>query len=574
MMSFRTVVLLSSFGIILQNALCISLQERLRCSKEFCNSVVCEPLTECFKGRIVPNATYCGCCSACVITLNENEKCIAPVPGSLRDIKVPECKAGLKCIQGKCSPVTDSMPPCLLLRKTIKSKSGEENYADNLWIPECDEDGTFKATQRRKKKQKVLCYDKQGNKIFGQAAPHTKSMTCGVGTGDLRLPPLLRTMGELLDYIFKVPIQIRKLLVRLIMSSRNRAFPNSEFQHAIHKGVPRYLENLKIKNPLTFNIHRQEHCSATGNFDQIQCIKDICFCAHPVTGQVEGRVVKSHYISKLPCYKKEITEKDIQKACEKELQRIQSLLYFFHLKGVEISGLEKLQCDLDGTFSSRQCDTKRNVTFNEDLKVKFIKHEEHPELLRQLVLEIMNNISPRPWFIYTDGSKSDSGRTGSGIFMKTSTGEFRYRFRNPDHSSVFRSELTVISEALSLALDFKVPDVWILTDNKKGVGIESYFIGAEDYDKLGQVGIKMTCNCARDVGSASWQSQYPILKCKGYGNYSPLQCFDNEECFCVDTDGEVISEYLNKTEVDEPFCNNMLHNLIVPSETSANNIQY
>ncbi|GIY93243.1 RNase H domain-containing protein [Caerostris extrusa] len=104
-----------------------------------------------------------------------------------------------------------------------------------------------------------------------------------------------------------------------------------------------------------------------------------------------------------------------------------------------------------------------NVTFNEDLKVKFIKHEEHPELLRQLTLEIINNISPRALVIYTDGSKSDSGRTGSGIFMKT-TGEFRYRFRNPDHSSVFRSELTAISEALSLALDFKVPDVWILTD--------------------------------------------------------------------------------------------------------------
>ncbi|GIY96230.1 putative RNA-directed DNA polymerase from transposon BS [Caerostris extrusa] len=106
-----------------------------------------------------------------------------------------------------------------------------------------------------------------------------------------------------------------------------------------------------------------------------------------------------------------------------------------------------------------------NVTFNEDLNRKFIKHEEHPELLRQLALEIINNISSRALVIYTERSKSDSGRTGSGIFMKTSTGEFRYRFRNPDHSSVFRSELTAISEALSLALDFRVPDVWILTDN-------------------------------------------------------------------------------------------------------------
>ncbi|GIY71241.1 hypothetical protein CEXT_384351 [Caerostris extrusa] len=42
----------------------------------------------------------------------------------------------------------------------------------------------------------------------------------------------------------------------------------------------------------------------------------------------------------------------------------------------------------------REINMANNVTFNEDLKVKFIKHEEHPELLRQLALEIINNISP------------------------------------------------------------------------------------------------------------------------------------------------------------------------------------
>ncbi|GIX71162.1 RNase H domain-containing protein [Caerostris extrusa] len=54
------------------------------------------------------------------------------------------------------------------------------------------------------------------------------------------------------------------------------------------------------------------------------------------------------------------------------------------------------------------CFSHSNVTFNEDLKVKFIKHEEHPELLRQLALEIINNIFPRTLVVYTDGSKSDS----------------------------------------------------------------------------------------------------------------------------------------------------------------------
>ncbi|GIZ00100.1 RNase H domain-containing protein [Caerostris extrusa] len=135
-------------------------------------------------------------------------------------------------------------------------------------------------------------------------------------------------------------------------------------------------------------------------------------------------------------------------------------LYLYPLGLIWKQGLADIEVEPSVPFNLLTPTTVlSNVTFNEDLKVNFIIHEEHPKLLRQLALEIINNISPRDLVIYTDGSKSVSGRTGKGIFMKTSTGEFRYRFRNPDHSSVFRSELIAISEALSLALDLKVPDV-------------------------------------------------------------------------------------------------------------------
>ncbi|GFQ93979.1 RNase H domain-containing protein [Trichonephila clavata] len=53
--------------------------------------------------------------------------------------------------------------------------------------------------------------------------------------------------------------------------------------------------------------------------------------------------------------------------------------------------------------------------------------------------------------------------------MKTNTEEFRYRFRNPDNSSVFRSELVAIREALNLALDNRAPDTLILTDSKSSI---------------------------------------------------------------------------------------------------------
>ncbi|GFQ64499.1 hypothetical protein TNCT_300491 [Trichonephila clavata] len=50
--------------------------------------------------------------------------------------------------------------------------------------------------------------------------------------------------------------------------------------------------------------------------------------------------------------------------------------------------------------------------------------------------------------------------------MKTNTEEFRYRFKNPDNSSVFRSGLVPIREALSLALDNRASDTSILNDSK------------------------------------------------------------------------------------------------------------
>ncbi|GFQ75918.1 RNase H domain-containing protein [Trichonephila clavata] len=71
--------------------------------------------------------------------------------------------------------------------------------------------------------------------------------------------------------------------------------------------------------------------------------------------------------------------------------------------------------------------------------------------------------------LYTDGSGSDSGGTGSSVFMKTNTEEFRYCFRNPDKNSVFRSELVAIREVLNIALDNRASDTWILTDSKSSI---------------------------------------------------------------------------------------------------------
>ncbi|GBN53673.1 hypothetical protein AVEN_102341-1 [Araneus ventricosus] len=91
-------------------------------------------------------------------------------------------------------------------------------------------------------------------------------------------------------------------------------------------------------------------------------------------------------------------------------------------------------------------------------------------MMRQLSLEVINNIPSQVLVLYTDGSKSHSSRTGSGVYARTEDGLFfRCRFRNPDNCSVFRSELLSIREALDFALRFETRDTYILTNSKSSI---------------------------------------------------------------------------------------------------------
>ncbi|GBO41118.1 hypothetical protein AVEN_122941-1 [Araneus ventricosus] len=122
-------------------------------------------------------------------------------------------------------------------------------------------------------------------------------------------------------------------------------------------------------------------------------------------------------------------------------------------------------------FSSLTPNTSLDrVSFNGQLLSSAPKHTQHPEMMRQLSLELINNIPSQALVLYTDGSKSDSGRTGSGVYAKAEDGlVFRCRFRNPDNCSVFRSELLAIREALNFALHFENSDIYVLRDSKSSI---------------------------------------------------------------------------------------------------------
>lgn len=75
------------------------------------------------------------------------------------------------------------------------------------------------------------------------------------------------------------------------------------------------------------------------------------------------------------------------------------------------------------------------------------KDDCHPELLKQMVLQILNNIPAQDFIIYTDGNILHTDRAGS-IYSNTCNGGISCGVRNLDHCFVFRLERIAISKAL------------------------------------------------------------------------------------------------------------------------------
>ncbi|KAL1418136.1 hypothetical protein MTO96_026153 [Rhipicephalus appendiculatus] len=67
-----------------------------RCSANFCSTVTCKKISasEC-NGKVVANASDCGCCEGCVKQLEEGEVCFSFAQYGVH--KWGECKEGLHC---------------------------------------------------------------------------------------------------------------------------------------------------------------------------------------------------------------------------------------------------------------------------------------------------------------------------------------------------------------------------------------------------------------------------------------------------------------------------------------------
>ncbi|GFY36034.1 uncharacterized protein TNCV_4844061 [Trichonephila clavipes] len=78
------------------------------------------------------------------------------------------------------------------------------------------------------------------------------------------------------------------------------------------------------------------------------------------------------------------------------------------------------------------------ITFHYNLMPNVNKMSGHPELLKQLALEVIDGISLDAVKCYTDGSKGETNTTGSGVIIELPGHVIKFQRRNADHASVLR----------------------------------------------------------------------------------------------------------------------------------------
>lgn len=92
--------------------------------------------------------------------------------------------------------------------------------------------------------------------------------------------------------------------------------------------------------------------------------------------------------------------------------------------------------------------TFERISFNDELRSRVSKQEDHPSLFKQMTEDVINDIPPEALVTYTDDGKLDDGRAESGVLISNSEGFNNLSIRNPDYCCVFRSEITAIGKVL------------------------------------------------------------------------------------------------------------------------------
>ncbi|XP_054720930.1 uncharacterized protein LOC129230551 [Uloborus diversus] len=110
------------------------------------------------------------------------------------------------------------------------------------------------------------------------------------------------------------------------------------------------------------------------------------------------------------------------------------------------------------------------VYFHTDFPSQVNKKSDAPAYLKQLALEVINNIPEDSIIMYKDGSQDERNCSGSGVYILFQGCATKLSRRNPDFCSVFKSELIAIDEGLGSILSSPGSSaVWILSDSRSSI---------------------------------------------------------------------------------------------------------
>ncbi|XP_054717276.1 SPARC-related modular calcium-binding protein 1-like [Uloborus diversus] len=274
-------------------------QHRFGCEKDFCEQLLekepCKEL-ECKNGRILKNATTCGCCDLCVQQLAEGEKCKNRVIGVIPD---EECGTGLICDQNEkiCVPTK-----CLLQEREYESVAAASGA--NVFMtpkPECDHFGFYKPVACIPGAL-CFCVNKYGERIFGMdSAKNEKDMNCECSRDFNEFPRQVRS-GDFLrclpngnyaplqctekwcyctdgPFDDKVPFDTD---IKDLFCCSGQWKNNNMLQSKCQKErafISQQKENYEAKGITTIGVDLPE-CDLDGSYAPLQCKKGSCYCVN------------------------------------------------------------------------------------------------------------------------------------------------------------------------------------------------------------------------------------------------------------------------------------------------------
>ncbi|CAH1110393.1 unnamed protein product [Psylliodes chrysocephalus] len=286
--------------------------ENILCTNNFCKDVSCPELsTKCKAQNVTHNGVFltppttCNCCQFCLDNLNEGEECSTgdvsdPVPKEI-------CGPGLFCktksqdeFDGVCSRMETD---CMNRQNDYDAREAAGTLGTMEVRQECESNGEF-VSYKCIPGQTCYCVNEKGNRIFGEA-----------------------------DFT---------------------SIPDLELKCK----CSRDYEDATVVIGRELNPVEHFRCAANGDYENVQCINDQCFCVDAYDGvptYPDEPTVNITEISNttLKCYKKQ--QPWHYQKCELEYIKILNEYNSFKKDGYNmLLGFEYPKCDMDGTYQAVQ----------------------------------------------------------------------------------------------------------------------------------------------------------------------------------------------------------------------------